>query len=154
MSSYFVKETFFRPDEPVARQSSSLPAGLYNRLRLVLKRAGGTSVFVPIRPMQYLAVVEPAEIVFVDAQGGYAYHDGVGGRLIRLTWRPTSVRESLDAPVPCEMVYYFQDMREVQSRLLVEMAPALDRLLEKQRDGTIDAWRGQVLAFTRAPAPR
>ncbi|MBK1723643.1 hypothetical protein [Thiocystis violacea] len=152
MSSYFVKETFFRPDEVVARESSNLPASIHNRLRLLLKRSDGASVFVPIRVMQYLAVVESSEIVFVDAQGGYAYHDGQGGRLIRLAWRPSVDRESLDAPVPCEMVYYYGDLRAVQRRLLAEMGPALDRLLDKQRGQAIGEWQGRVVPFRRSPA--
>lgn len=151
MASYFVRETFFRPDEAVARESSRIPAGIHNRMLELLRRSGGASVFVPIRAMQYLAVVERDEVVFVDGQGGYAYQDGEGGRLIRLVWRPAPERDSITAPVVCEIVYYFTDLREVQRRLLSEIGPALDQLLRRRRDRDIGAWEGRVLPFRRAP---
>ncbi|NEX20498.1 hypothetical protein G3480_09280 [Thiorhodococcus mannitoliphagus] len=154
MGSYYVRETFFRPDQEAARESSSIPAGLCNRLQRLLRAADAACVFLPIRPMQYLAVVERDEIVFVDAQGGYAHQDGEGGRLIRLAWQPAVGRDSISAPVPCEMVYYFRGLREVQLRLLAEIGPALDRMLECQRDQGIQAWEGRVLPFRQPPGLR
>jgi hypothetical protein len=82
-----VRETFFLPPEH-HREASALPAVIYNALRLLLARAGGETLFIPIRSMQYLAIAGPEEVVFVDSTGGYAYQDGEGGRLIRLAWRP------------------------------------------------------------------
>ncbi|NEV62576.1 hypothetical protein [Thiorhodococcus minor] len=154
MVSYHVKETFFRPDREEVRESSSISADLYNRLQRLLRAAGGVSVFLPVRSMQYLAVVERQEIVFVDGQGGYAHQNGEGGRLIRLAWQPAGSRDSLSAPVPCEMVYYFRDLRGVQLRLLAEIGPALDRMLERQRDQGIQPWVGRVLPFRQPPGSR
>lgn len=154
MANYYVRETFFRPDREEACESSSIPADLYNRLQRLLRAADGVSAFLPIRAMQYLAVVERHEIVFVDAQGGYAHQNGEGGRLIRLAWRPAGVRDSLSAPVPCEMVYYFRDLRSVQLRLFAEIGPALDRMLERQRDQGIQPWEGRVLPFRQPPGSR
>ena len=102
MVSYSVRETFFRPPE-YSRQPSALPADLYNALQLLLKGQTGSCVFVPIRAMQYQAVVEREEVIFVDSQGGYAHQDGEGGRLIRLACvlPPPAGRDSLTEPVPC-----------------------------------------------------
>jgi hypothetical protein len=93
--------------------------------------------------MQYQAVVDREEVVFVDSHGGYAYQDGEGGRLIRIAWRPAVGRDSLSAPVPCEIVYYFRDLRETQTRLLGEIQPIITQMLERRRiaDGPIAAPR-------------
>lgn len=147
MSSYFVRETFFRPDTEYARELSTLPAPIHNALRQQLNHSGGSSVFVPIRSMQYLAVVDVEEVIFVDALGGYAYHGGEGGRLIRLAWRPLVGRDSLCDPVSCEMVYYFNDLKAVQRRLLSEIGPALDQLKLKQTTGTPPSAKARILAF-------
>ncbi len=149
MPRYFVRETFFRPDAEFGRETSTIPARVHNGLQLLLGRSGGRSVFIPIRSMQYLAVAEPDEIVFVDAQGGYAHQDGEGGRLIRLAWRPAVGRESLTAPVPCEMVYYFGGLQGVQSRLLADIGPVLRQMLERQRDDGMPARSGRILPFRR-----
>ena len=73
-------ETFFRPEE-VAREQVNLPAPLFNRCVLILNRSTTKNVFVPVRTMQYQAVIDTDEIIFVDNQG-YAVQDGKGGRLI------------------------------------------------------------------------
>jgi hypothetical protein len=101
MASYNVGETLFRPSEH-RRQTSTLPVDLYNDLQRLLKDRRGTSVFVPLRAMQYQAVVERTEVIFVDAQGGYAHQTREGGRLIRIAWDliPTAGRTSLSDPAP------------------------------------------------------
>jgi len=132
MSSYFIREVFFRPDTEYARELTTIPAPIHNALRRLLKQARGSSVFIPIRSMQYLAVLDTEELIFVDALGGYAYHNGDGGRLIRLAWRPFVGQASLCDPVSCEMVYYFKDLKDIQRRLLSEIGLALDRLRLKQ----------------------
>ncbi len=57
--------------------------------------------------MQFQAVIDPEEIIFVDSLG-YAVENGHGGRLIVLAWQFTShgPRDSLTEPVPIEVVYY------------------------------------------------
>lgn len=134
MSGYLIRETFFRPDQEVAREQTCIPATVYNGLQLLLGRSSGDAVFVPIRSMQYQAVVDRHEVVFVDSHGGYAYQDGEGGRLIRIAWRPAVGRASLSAPVPCEIVYYFKNMRETQRRLLGEIQGTIKQMLERQRN--------------------
>ena len=133
MADYLIRETFFRPDEALAHEQTRIPSALYNGLQLLLRRSAGRAVFIPIRSMQYQAVVDREEVVFVDSHGGYAYQDGEGGRLIRIAWRPAVGRESLSAPVECEIIYYFMGLRETQTRLLGEIQPVIKQMLERQR---------------------
>ena len=134
MAQYLIRETFFRPTER-GRAASTLPAELVNGLRLLLSRHGRDCLFLPIRAMQYQAVIERREVIFVDSQGGYAYQDGVGGRLIRLAWYfpPGAERLALDAPVPCEILHYFPDQGELHRRLVAELRPLVAASLARQR---------------------
>ena len=147
MPEFFVRETFFRPPEH-GREASSLPAVIVNGLRLLLSRQERDHLFLPIRRMQYLAVVERDEIVFVDSQS-YAHQDGVGGRLIRLAWQlsPASRRDSLDGPVPCEILYYFPNLKETHRRIIGELQKLLSQNLERQRPTADRSCR--VLPFRR-----
>ncbi len=148
MPQYYVRETFFRPDEH-SRELSALPAGLVNGLWLLLARHGRENLFVPIRTMQYQAIVDRDEVVFVDSHGGYAHQDGVGGRLIRLAWRPrpAAERDSISAPVPCEIVYYFPDLQTIHRRLITELNPVIALNLERQRG--VQAGACAVVPFRR-----
>jgi len=151
MARYFVRETFFRPDREYARSQGALPAPLYNALQLLLRRSGRDSLFLPIRAMQYQAVVERDEVIFVDSQGGYAHQDGEGGRLIRIAWRPSPAgeRDSLHAPVPCEIIYYFPDLRETQWRLLSELPLVLRQILARQPAPGPESVGHRVVPFRR-----
>jgi len=150
MAGYDVRETFFRPPEHT-RERNTLPAAVYNDLQLLLKRSRRKSLFIPIRSMQFQAVVESGEVIFVDSHGGYAHRDGTGGRLIRIAWRllPAPKRESLNGPVPCEIVFYFADFRETQRRLMSEFPPVLRRLLQRQREQDLQAGTPRVLPLRR-----
>lgn len=102
--------------------------------------------------MQYQAVLDREEVVFVDAQGGYAHQDGVGGRLIRIAWRPIrGPRDSLTDPVPCEILYYFAGLRETQWRLIGETRAALRLALERQRGSPPSAFERRVIPLRRPP---
>lgn len=150
MATYSIRETFFRPAEH-SRQASALPADLYNALQLLLKGQTGTCVFVPIRAMQYQAVVERAEVIFVDSHGGYAHQDGEGGRLIRIAWvlTPPAGRVSLSDPVPCEVVYYAPGLKETQWRLIGEVRGMLQRVLKERREADLCVASRRVVAFRK-----
>jgi len=150
MSEYYVRETFFRPPEHT-RERSTVPAAVYNDLQLLLKRSGRESLFIPIRSMQFQAVVESGEVVFVDSQGGYAHRNGIGGRLIRIAWRPlpAAERESLNGPVACEIVSYSAGFKETQRRLMSEFPPVLRRFLQRQREQDLQAKTPRVLPLRR-----
>ena len=134
----------FEIGEPLGRETHLLRAETYNRARLLLARSGEESLFVPIRPMQYLAVVEAREFIFVD---------GLGSRKVSLMWqrfRPNA-RVGLDDPVPFELVYFHSGAREVMPRLHVELPRALD--LMAARMGTRSAAGGSVVPLRRPGTP-
>lgn len=129
--------------EEILRQGRSLPAALYNLLRILLAHQREQCLFVPIRSMQYLAVVDREEVVFVD---GHTKH------LIDVAWRgfQSRARASLDDAVPFEAVVYTETGRAVLARLQAEFAGALIALERKQ-----PAARGAaVLDFASRRGPR
>ncbi len=119
-----MKMSLYRGDE-ILREPRNLPALTYNLAHTLLTRANGC-VFVPIRTMQYLAIVDAEEVVFVDREAS---------RLVQLAWqhfRPQA-RTALDERVPYEAVYYMPDARQVMVRLQAEFPRALHLLAERNR---------------------
>lgn len=128
------RETFFRPDE-IGKENWTMPAELYNRSHRLLNRTQGKCVFVPIRSMQYLGVIDREEIIFIDGAGGYMYQNHEGGRVIQLAWQNfhPQVRDSLSSPVPCHVVYYLPAAKEIMKRLIREFADAMWQLEQRQQ---------------------
>jgi len=119
----------------------TLPAPLYNLSRTLLARAPCGSVFVPIRSLQYLAVIDPEEIIFVDSQ----YR-----RWVEIAWQSFQPgrRRGLDDPVAYTAVYYQSDGAEVMKRLQSAFPIALRDLAGKSAPhATAD-----ILAFPGRPA--
>jgi hypothetical protein len=118
------KQTFERRP-PLARVDATLAAETYNLSRILLAANSKGCVFVPIRAMQYLAVIDTEEIIFVDSQ----YR-----RWVEIAWRDfhPGARVALDAPVAYTAVYYQADGAEVMKRLLPEFQKALRALAGKQ----------------------
>ena len=115
--------TCFR-DTELQREPRQLPAALYNIAYLLLEHSPNGVVFVPIRSMQFLAVIDREEIIFLDAERK---------SLVDIAWqhfRP-QLRDSLTDPVPYEAVYYSRNGQETMGRLLVEFGPALKALSAK-----------------------
>ncbi len=140
-------ETFFRPNEIRSRQIS-IPAALYNRCRLFLSRCQYEHIFVPIRSMQYLAVIDEEEIIFVDSQA-YAVSGDEGGRMILLAWRfrPDLRPDALNEPVPVDLVNYHPDLDEIQRRLVGEFDRSLDILEARHQETGCDPRAKKVLPF-------
>ena len=140
-------EIFFRRKE-TAREPVSLPAPLFNRCMLLLNRAATAHVFVPVRTMQYQAVIDSDEIIFVDYLG-YAVENGHGGRLIVLAWEfiTQGARDSLTEPVPIEVVYYDTDPHDTLRRLMSEFPAALERCEERQKTTSAQCPNARVLPF-------
>ena len=126
-------------DAESARESRFLPAATYNLAHALLSRSPSGCLFVPIRSMQYLAILDVEEFVFLD---------GERKCWIDIAWqdfRP-QVRASLDEPVPYQAVYYQPDAAQLMARLQAELPRALNDLAAKGRfDGS-----ARVLKF---PAP-
>ena len=121
------------------REPSVLPAATYNLAHALLSRSPNGCLFVPIRSMQYLAILDAEEFVFLD---------GERKCWIDIAWQDFRPQErcALDEPVPCQAVYYLPDAAKLMARLQAELPRALQELASKGRiDGT-----ARVLKF---PAP-
>lgn len=112
-----MSESFYRED-PIEVHASALPAELYNLTRRLLARGGAGCLFVPIRSMQYLAVIDAEEIIFVDREAKH---------LVELAWRGfrPQARERLTEPVAYEIHLYLDKGRGIQARLQGEFFKAL-----------------------------
>jgi hypothetical protein len=132
-----VTETFFLPEE-LDRAPWTLPAALYNLSRTLLARSEFDCVFVPIREMQYLAIITRGEIVFVDSLA-YACRENEGGRLIVISWKIDThfTRDSLDQPQPCEIIHYHRDGARIQQRLVGAYQEALELLDSRYRNRSL-----------------
>ena len=140
-----VTETFFLPDE-VSRKDWTMPADIYNLSHTLLARSEFDCAFVPIRSMQYLAVITHEEIVFVDSQA-YACRDGEGGRLIMLAWKfdTSEHRDALDQPQPCHIVYYHPASGQLQPRLVSAFRDALELVDQRYRKVALPAGGARIL---------
>ncbi len=107
------------------RELRRLPAEHYRKLLLLYSRNNGSNLFIPIRAMQYLAVFDREEVVFVDGQGP---------RVIGLAWREfhPGERGDLRTPVGYTCVYYEAKGAQVMGRLQGEFLKALDLLNDRQ----------------------
>ena len=116
-----------------------LPATTYNQARTLIARSATGSVFVPLRAMQYLAILDGEEFVFLD---------GNSKCWIDVAWRNfhPQQRTALDQPVPYEAVYYEEHSAELMSRLQAELPRALAELAAKDR------FTGEVRVL-KFPAP-
>lgn len=113
-------------DREMASEPRSLPAATYNLAHTLLGRSPSGCLFVPIRAMQYLAILDAEEFVFLD---------GERKCWIDIAWqdfRP-QVRTSLDEPVPYQAVYYQPDAAQIMARLQAELPRALNNLAAKGR---------------------
>ncbi len=126
-------------DSEIASEQRLLPASTYNLARTLLVRSPSGNLFVPIRSMQYLAILDKEEFVFLD---------GERKCWVDIAWqnfRP-QVRTSLDEPVPYRAVYYQADSAQLMARLQSALPRALNELAAK---GYVDE-PARVLKF---PAP-
>ncbi len=140
-----VTETFFLPEE-IGRNESCIPGDIFNLARTLLARSEFGCVFVPIRQMQFLAVITNDEIDFVDSQA-YAYNQDEGGRLIMLAWhfKNTRERQSLTEPVDCDVLYYHPESSGLQSRLIGDFRDSLQQLDQRYRDRILPADGAKIL---------
>jgi len=142
-----VTETFFLPKE-VKRKHWSVPADIYNLYRALRLRNQAGHVFVPIRNMQFIAVLDKNEIVFVDSQS-YAVSKDEGGRLILIAWKfaESHDRDALTEPLPCEVVFYEQNNSDLQLRLVAEFRQAMELLDQRYRIDQLPAKGAKILSL-------
>ena len=120
--------TCYRNTE-LQREPHQLPAVAYNASLLLLKHSKDGVVFVPIRGIQHLAVIDFEEIIFLDSE-----HKS----WVAIAWqnfRPQQ-RTALTDAVPYEAVYYNQDAKETMKRLQVEFPLAVKALAAKDTPST------------------
>ena len=116
-------ESFERGKE-LGRQTRKLTADVYNLSKLMLLKSEKSCLFVPIRNMQFIAVIDNEEIIFVDS---------AKKRYIHSTWAlfTPQARDSLTDPVPFTYIYYFPDGPEIMQRLQGEYSKSLRQLEQK-----------------------
>ena len=118
-----VEITCYR-DQETGRESRQLPAATYNLAITLLARSPANILFIPIRSMQYLAILDAEELVFLD---------GERKCWIDIAWRRfrPQVRVSLDDAVGYEAVYYREEAKQIMPRLQAELPRALQELAKK-----------------------
>ena len=117
--------TCYREKE-LLRETRHLPAATYNLAIKLLARSKTGNVFLPIRAMQYLAILDDREFIFID---------GERRSLIDIAWQHfhPQKRETLDEPVEYEAAYYFEHSKDLMNRLQSEFHKALLAAEEKDR---------------------
>jgi len=122
-------EVFYR-DKEIGHEARKLPATTYNTLRLLFDYSKTSAVFLPIRSMQYMAVIDHEEVIFVDGLKAK--------RTIELAWQAfkPQERDNLTDPVSYRFTYYNEKALETMKRLQWEFDKFAhqqhDRLKEKQ----------------------
>ncbi|MBT9611827.1 MAG: hypothetical protein IV108_01005 [Burkholderiales bacterium] len=127
-------------DQELASETRFLPAATYNQALTLLARSASGNLFVPIRAMQYLAILDHEEWVFLD---------GERKCWVDIAWRQfrPQARASLEEPVQYEAAFYHENAGDLMVRLLAELPRALQDLAKKARvEGP-----ARVLKF---PAPK
>lgn len=117
--------TCYREKE-LSRETRHLPATTYNLAIKLLARSKTGNVFLPIRAMQYLAILDDREFIFID---------GERKSLIDIAWqhfRPQQ-RETLDEAVEYEAAYYYDHSQSLMNRLQGEFHKALLAACEKDK---------------------
>lgn len=115
--------TCYRDDE-ITRESRQLPASTYNLAITILARNDSKHLFVPIRSMQYMAIIDAEEFVFID---------GERRCWIDIAWQnfQRQEREALDQPIVYDAVCYRENLTEIMLRLQSEFPLALLALVNK-----------------------
>ena len=112
-------------DAELMRESRHLSATTYNLAQTLFSRSTSGCLFVPIRSMQYLAILDADEFVFLD---------GERKCWIDIAWqnfRP-QLRTTLADPVAFQAVYYRAGSAQLMSRLQAELPHALNELAKKE----------------------
>jgi len=112
-----VEETFYRPEE-IRREPRTLPSATYNLARILLGHASHDVIFVPIRTMQFLAILDHEEFIFVDRENRPS---------IDIAWQRFRIHErtAIDEPIGYEAVYYSSSGPETMRRLQGEFLKSL-----------------------------
>jgi hypothetical protein len=111
-------------DQALHREARKLPADTYNLARTLQARRPNGVVFVPIRSMQVLAILDRDEFIFLDSQ--YKTWAMLAWQCFR-----SDERTTLDDPVSYELACYEDSGLEAMKRLPREFHLALVALAAK-----------------------
>ena len=139
-------QSFFTPDEFFYQQTRLL-SNTYNLAHTLLKRSQSDHLFIPIRSLQYLAIIEKNSFWFVDSLA-YATRGNEGGRLIRISWHPlicANQRDSLIQHMDCRIIFYGEDMSNIQNRLNNEFYQAMLQIDQRHRDSLLANYKVNIL---------
>ncbi len=148
-------QSFFTPDAFFCKKTRLL-SRTYNLAHVLLNRSRSDHFFVPIRSLQYLAIIEKNAFWFVDSMA-YAVRDNEGGRLIRVSWHPVtaaSEREGLTQDMDCRVIFYGEDMSEIQTRLCNEFYQAMLLIDQRHRDAIHAQSKVSILPLRVAPTQK
>ncbi len=134
--------------QEVERKTWDVPANIYNLYHSLQARSLTGNVFIPIRSLQFMAVLDKNEIVFVDSQS-YATSEDEGGRLILIAWKfaASHDRDALSDPMPCEVVFYETRNSDLQLRLISEFRQAMELIDQRYRDRKLPTEGAKILSL-------
>lgn len=118
-------ESFVRGNA-LNREPRQLAASLYNRAHLLLTHAERDYLFLPLRRIQYLAVMDREEVIFVD---------GAGDRRIELAWRHfrPQARDALTDAVPYTLEIYRPRGFDTIKHLQADFFEAIYQLEQREK---------------------
>jgi len=123
---------YFETSKIIGTEKRTLPASTYNVMRILFHQSKSTCVFVPIRSMQYQAIIDENEVNFV-----YAHRR----THIEFAWQKFKPqhRKSLSDAVDYEFIYYDDRAVEVMKRIQIEFEKFAQLLYDKSAklDGSI-----------------
>jgi len=134
-------ESFERGEE-LGSELRKLPAETYNTMRLLLDYSDSSCVFVPIRSMQYMAVIDREEVIFVDAISAR--------RSIEFSWRnfKQSERSSLSDAVSFRFCYYDHKALETIKRAQGEFNKFVHQMMLRSKQ-ELSTKKADVIAFKK-----
>lgn len=120
------QERFYRGDT-LGTEICSLSAETYNNMRRLIARYDGAQVFVPVRSLQYMAVVSEKEVIFVDIHIQ---------RVTELSWSrfQSNDRGGLNSPVHYSCAWHNSKAHERMQKISTEFAESIKALLIKMRN--------------------
>jgi len=141
-------ETFFRPVE-LSRKSLRLGSAEFNAYRLLVSRDTAGFVFLPLRNIQFQAIVSSDEILFVDSFGPYHSDVTTGGRCISFAWQFADIRqrESITRPAYYEFIRYCDHSDVDNNRLITELSSALKNHRQGQSSLEYQAREANIISL-------
>lgn len=113
----YQQEDYYR-GEILGVSTGHLDATSYNDMKLLLQRTEGERMYLPIRRLQYLAIIDRDEVSFVDIHLR---------RVVEFSWRHfrPQERDSLNCDVRFEFVWHNQRALELASEMQRAFSAAL-----------------------------